>query len=44
MQAALQKRGIPGVIYSKERVWNSAICSDLSQTIAAIADFQSEQN
>jgi len=43
MQAALQKRGIPGVIYSKERVWNSAICSDLSQTIAAIADFQSEQ-
>jgi len=40
---ALRKRGIPGVVYSKDRVWSSAICSDFSQTIAAVADFQNEQ-
>jgi exodeoxyribonuclease V beta subunit len=43
MQAALQKRGIPGVIYFREKVWTSTICTDLSQTITAIADFQNEQ-
>jgi len=43
MQMALQKCGIPGVIYSKERVWKSEICADFSQIIAAVADFQNEQ-
>ena len=43
MQVALRKRDIPGVVYSKDRVWNSSICTDFSQTIAAVADFQNEQ-
>jgi len=40
---ALRKRGIPGVVYAKDRVWSSAICSDFAYTIAAVADFQNEQ-
>jgi exodeoxyribonuclease V beta subunit len=43
IQVALRKRGIPGVVFSKDRVWLSAICNDLSQTIAAVVDFQNEQ-
>jgi len=43
IQSALRKRGIPGVVFSKDRVWLSAICNDFSQTIAAVLDFQNEQ-
>jgi len=40
---SLQKIGIPGVVYSQERVWKSPICRDLSYVLRAIADYQNEQ-
>jgi len=43
MRIALQKRGIHGVIHSKDRVWTSKICTDFSLTLAGVADFQNEQ-
>jgi len=43
IQLALQSVDIPGVLYSKERVWESQICSDISHVIAAVADYQNEQ-
>jgi exodeoxyribonuclease V beta subunit len=43
MRLALQKCGIHGVIHSRDRVWTSKICTDFSQTLAAVADFQNEQ-
>ncbi|MBF0449549.1 MAG: exodeoxyribonuclease V subunit beta [Candidatus Magnetomorum sp.] len=44
IQQALQARGIPGVVYSQERVWESSICRDLAHILAAVTDYQNDQH
>ncbi|ETR71257.1 MAG: exodeoxyribonuclease V beta subunit [Candidatus Magnetoglobus multicellularis str. Araruama] len=44
IQMALHERGIPGVVYSQERVWESRICMDIAHVMAAVADYQNEQH
>lgn len=40
---ALQKKNIPGVVYSKETVWDSPICRDLAHVLRAVSDYQNDQ-